>query len=141
MLTLPHIAKQSDGKPLASGETVVVINLEKKTGGLSNATVRGVAPAAFLLRPQVHIVEGRMFKAGAREVVTGSAIAKILSYKVGSMVTFGGNQWTIVGKFDADGSEFDSEMWATMINYKMLLIARRLFNGNVNSISPMRLMP
>ena len=112
MLTLPHIAKQSDGKPLASGETVVVINLEKKTGGLSNVTVRGVAPEAFLLRPQVHIVEGRMFKAGAREVITGSAIAKnFIGATVGSLVTFGGNQWTIVGKFDGNGSEFDSEMW------------------------------
>ena len=57
LLTLPHIAKQADGKPLASGETVVIINLQKKTGGLSNVTVRGVAPEAFLLRPQVHIVE------------------------------------------------------------------------------------
>ncbi|MGD0036066.1 MAG: ABC transporter permease [Bacteroidota bacterium] len=110
--TLPHIAKQADGKPLVSGETVVIINLQKKTGGLSNATVRGVAPEAFLLRPQVHIVEGRMFKAGAREVVTGSAIANnFIGTTVGSLVTFGGNQWTIVGKFDADGSEFDSEMW------------------------------
>jgi ABC-type antimicrobial peptide transport system permease subunit len=112
LLTLPHIAKQADGKPLASGETVVIINLQKKTGGLSNVTVRGVAPEAFLLRPQVHIVEGRMFKAGAREVVAGSAIAKNFSdTKIGSLVTFGGNQWTIVGKFDANGSGFDSEMW------------------------------
>jgi putative ABC transport system permease protein len=112
MLTLPHIAKQADGKPLASGETVVIINLLKKTGGLSNVTVRGVAPEAFLIRPQVHIVEGRMFKAGAREVVTGSAIAKnFIDTKIGSTVIFGGNQWTIVGKFDTGGSGFDSEMW------------------------------
>jgi putative ABC transport system permease protein len=112
MLTLPHIAKQADGKPLASGETVVIINLEKKTGGLSNVTVRGVAQEAFLLRPQVHIVEGRMFKAGAREVIAGSAIVKnFAETKIGSTVTFGGNQWIIVGKFDAGGSGFDSEMW------------------------------
>jgi ABC-type lipoprotein release transport system permease subunit len=112
MLTLPHIAKQTDGKPLVSGETVVIINLLKKTGGLSNVTVRGVAPEAFLLRPQVHIVEGRMFKAGAREVIAGSATAKnFAETTTGSTITFGGNQWTIVGKFDAGGSGFDSEMW------------------------------
>jgi ABC-type lipoprotein release transport system permease subunit len=112
MLTLPYIAKQADGKPLASGETVVIINLAKNTGGLSNVTVRGVAPEAFLLRPQVHVVEGRMFKAGAREVIVGSATAKnFAETNIGSTVTFGGNQWTIVGKFDAGGSGFDSEMW------------------------------
>ena len=112
MLTLPHIAKQSDGKPLASGETVVVTSLEKKSGELDNVTVRGVAPAAFLLRPQVHIVEGRMFNIGAREVIAGSGIAKnYAGAKIGSLITFGGNQWIVVGKFDAGGSGFDSEMW------------------------------
>ena len=64
MLTLPYIAKQADGKPLASGETVVIINLAKNTGGLSNVTVRGVAPEAFLLRPQVHVVEGLKLERG-----------------------------------------------------------------------------
>ena len=32
LLTLPHIAKSSEGKPLISGETVVIINLNKRSG-------------------------------------------------------------------------------------------------------------
>lgn len=112
VLTLPHIAKSGDGKPLASGETVVIINLNKKSGGLSNVTVRGVAQEAFILRPRVHIIEGRNFQPGAREVIVGSSIAKnFLAAAVGNTVTFGGDSWTIVGRFEAGGSGFDSEMW------------------------------
>jgi putative ABC transport system permease protein len=112
ILTLPHIAKTSDGRPLASGETVVVINLPKKTGGLSNVTVRGVAQTAFALRPQVHIVEGRNFQPGAREVIVGSSVAKnFIGASVGDTVEFGGDRWTIVGRFEAGHSGFDSEMW------------------------------
>ncbi|MGD0589468.1 MAG: ABC transporter permease [Bacteroidota bacterium] len=112
VLTLPHIAKSKDGKPLASGETVVIINLNKKSGGLSNVTVRGVAQEAFILRPQVHIIEGRNFQPGAREVIVGSSIAKnFFGAAVGNTVIFGGDSWTIVGRFEAGKSGFDSEMW------------------------------
>ncbi len=112
ILTLPHIARTQDGKPLLSGETVVVINLDKKTGGLSNVTVRGVAQTAFALRPHVHIIEGRNFQPGAREVIVGSSIAKnFVGASVGDTVEFGGDRWNIVGKFDAGHCGFDSEMW------------------------------
>jgi putative ABC transport system permease protein len=111
ILTLPHIAKDSAGKQLISGETVVAINLSKRTGGLSNVTVRGVAQAAFVIRPQVKIVEGRMFHAGAREVVVGASIVKnFLGADIGQQIVFGGDNWTVVGKFDAE-SGFNSELW------------------------------
>ena len=112
ILTLPHIAKTPDGKPIASGEPVVVINLNKVDGGVSNVTVRGVSSQAFTLRPQVQLKAGRMFRWGARELITGSAIEKhFAGSKIGDIVRFAGNDWTVVGLFDSDGSGFDSEMW------------------------------
>jgi putative ABC transport system permease protein len=112
ILTLPHIAKTAEGKPVASGEPVVVINLDKVGGGLSNVTVRGVSPQVFTLRPQVRLKEGRMFNWGARELITGSAIVKNFSgSRIGDIVRFAGDNWTVVGIFEADGSGFDSEMW------------------------------
>ena len=112
LLTLPHIARSSGGKLLVSGETVVIINLNKHTGGLSNVCVRGVASEAFVLRPQIKMVEGRIFNVGAREVIVGSSIAKnFIGSSIGNTVTFGGNTWIIVGRFDGGGSGFDSEMW------------------------------
>jgi len=112
VLTLPHIARLPDGRPLVSGETVVIINLHKRTGGLSNVTVRGVAQEAFTLRPRVKIIEGRTFNSGSREIVVGASIAKNFEEsEVGKTVKFGGDIWTVVGRFDAGGSGFDSEMW------------------------------
>ncbi len=111
--TLPHIAKNAEGKPIASGEVVVVINLTKVEGeGVSNVTVRGVSDQVFTLRPRVQLVEGRMFSFGKRELIVGSSIAKRFSgATIGDKVRFAGDDWTIVGQFDTDGSGFDSEMW------------------------------
>ena len=112
LFTLPHIAKTADGKPLATTDVVVIINLQKTSGGLSNLTVRGVSPQAFTIRPQVKIIEGRMFRPGAREVVVGDAVSRrFVGTHLGEQVTFGGDKWTIVGRFDAGGSAFDSEVW------------------------------
>lgn len=112
VLTLPQIAKTTDGKPIASAEPVVIINLPKIGGGLSNVTVRGVSPQAFLLRPQVTLMEGRMFNFGAREIIAGSSITRRFDgAKIGDRVKFAGDQWTVVGLFEGGGSGFDSELW------------------------------
>ncbi|MCL5027852.1 MAG: ABC transporter permease [Bacteroidetes bacterium] len=110
--TMPHIAKASDGTPIISFEPVVVINLNKIGGGLSNITVRGVSPTINQLRPQMKIIQGRMFNWGMREMIVGEAIAKTFTgAQVGSYVKFAGDNWKIVGVFSTDGSGFDSEIW------------------------------
>ena len=110
--TLPHIAVNKDGKQIMSKEPVVIINLEKLSGGVSNVTVRGVSDVIFDLRPQVKITEGRMFNFGLRELIVGSAVTtRFKGAKIGDMVKFAGDNWQIVGVFDSDGSGFDSEMW------------------------------
>ncbi len=110
--SLPYIAKTSDGTPIISTEPVVIINLEKSNGGVSNITVRGVSPTVNELRPQMKIIEGRMFKWGVRELIVGESIAKqFKGAQIGSLVKFAGDNWKVVGVFSTDGSGFDSEMW------------------------------
>src|SRR5204863_8134415 len=93
-------------------EAVVIINMEKLAGGMSNVTVRGVEPAAFELRPQVRLAAGRLFRWGAREIVVGASIAhRFAGAAIGSRIRFAGDAWTVVGVFDAGGSGFDSEIW------------------------------
>jgi putative ABC transport system permease protein len=114
MNTMSQIAKNSQGKTISSGETVVVINLVKKgtDGGLSNVTVRGVSDQVFTLRPRVKLTDGRMFVFGKRELIVGASIAKRFEgAQLGGKVRFAGEDWTIVGLFDTDGSGFDSELW------------------------------
>jgi ABC-type antimicrobial peptide transport system permease subunit len=110
--TLSNIAVNKNGKQIISKEPVVIINLEKISGGMSNVTVRGVSDVIFDLRPQVKIIEGRMFNFGLRELIVGSAVTdRFRGAKMGDIVKFAGDNWQIVGVFDSDGSGFDSEMW------------------------------
>lgn len=109
---LPGIAKTSDGRPIISFEPVVVINLVKNGGGLSNIAVRGVSDCISLLRPQVKIIDGRMFDFGKRELIVGASIRKRFEgAKIGDKVRFAKDEWTIVGEFSAESSGFESEMW------------------------------
>jgi putative ABC transport system permease protein len=110
--TLQGVAKKSDGKPILTSDAVVIINLNKRSGGMSNVTVRGVSESAFELRPSVKIIGGRNFKYGQRELVVGSSIAsRFFGGTIGEKVKLAGDEWTIVGMMDASGSAFDSEMW------------------------------
>jgi ABC-type antimicrobial peptide transport system permease subunit len=110
--TLPHIKTSADGSQIISNEPVVIINLARKGGGVSNVTVRGVSPSVQLLRPQVKIVEGRMFTFGLKELIAGRSInERFRGANIGESVNFAGDKWTVVGIFDTDGSGFDSEMW------------------------------
>ena len=110
---MPQVASLADGRPMSSREAVVIINLNKiGAPGISNVIVRGVEPAAFPLRPQVKIVQGRMFRWGAREVIVGAGIThRFAGAQIGEKMKFGGDLWTVVGIFAADGSGFESEAW------------------------------
>jgi ABC-type antimicrobial peptide transport system permease subunit len=116
MVNLPQVARFPDGRPMSSKEVVVIINLNKLgSAGISNVTVRGVEEAAFQLRPQVRIVEGRTFRWGAREVIAGAGIThRFAGAQIGEKVKFGGDFWTVVGIFDLEGSGFDSELWGDL---------------------------
>lgn len=110
---MPLVASFADGRPMSSKEAVVIINLNKiGAPGISNVIVRGVESAAFPLRPQVRIVQGRMFRWGAREVIAGAGIThRFTGAQIGEKMKFGGDLWTVVGIFEADGSGFESEVW------------------------------
>jgi len=112
--TQPEIAVGGNGLRLVSKEVVVLITLPKHdTGVATNVTTRGVGVAAFELRPQLRIIEGRAFRAGSAEVIVGSSIAQRFDgATVGALLRFGGRQWRVVGVFEAKGSAYDSEIWA-----------------------------
>ena len=113
---LPQVARDSDGRPLSSKEVVVIINLDKLGGnGISNVVVRGIEESGLAIRAQVRVVDGRMFRWGAREVIAGSGIThRFEGAQIGERIKFGGDKWTVVGIFDAGGSGFESEIWGDL---------------------------
>ncbi len=110
--SLPQLAR-GGGVPLVSKETVVLITLAKRDSEKpANVIIRGVGQAGVMLRPQLQIVEGRMFAPGSNEIIVGSSIAaRFRGMGLGDPVRFGGRDWRVVGVFDAGKSGFDSEIW------------------------------
>jgi ABC-type lipoprotein release transport system permease subunit len=111
--THPAIALGADGLPMLSKETVVLISLNKRGSDKpSNVIIRGIAPRGLVLRPQVKLTAGRMFRPGASEVIAGASIARrFAGAGIGETLRFGQREWTVVGLFDAGNSGFDSEIW------------------------------
>lgn len=101
-------------EPLASRETVVLINLKKRdTGKASNVVVRGLDETGRGMRRQVKVVEGRAFRPGSEEIMVGVASSRqFQGLGLGESVRFGGRDWRVVGLFDGGRSGFDSEIWA-----------------------------
>ena len=110
--SLPEVASRIE--PLASYETVVLINLDKRdTGRPSNLVIRGLNEAGRELRRQVRLVSGRAPRPGTDEVMAGLAASRqFVGLELGGSVRFAGRDWPVVGVFDGGGSGFDSELWA-----------------------------
>ncbi|GAB4327485.1 MAG: ABC transporter permease [Candidatus Zixiibacteriota bacterium] len=111
--TQPEVAVDADGSPIAVNEIVVLININKRDNNdPSNVSIRGTTSDPFKLRPNVKLVEGRMFTPGTSEVIAGSAVSR--NFKgcgLGEQVRFAMRDWKVVGVFDAGGAGFDSELW------------------------------
>ena len=108
----PGIRKDDDGQPLASAEMMFIAEIAKKGDKSgSNVTVRGVEPKAMKLRPQIKMVEGRMFETGKRELIVGNGVTQQFDgAKVNQTLRFRGSEWTVVGIFSS-GDANDSELW------------------------------
>jgi len=109
----PAVAR-AGGQPLASPELFVLVDLAKRsTGTDANVPMRGVRKEAFAVRPEIKIVEGKMFDWGTNEVIVGrSAQSQFSKTEVGTVLQFGQTRWKIVGVFEGKGGIAESEVWA-----------------------------
>jgi putative ABC transport system permease protein len=109
----PGVRAGADGKPIGSAEMMIIAELLRGDSAkdAANITVRGVEQDAFVLRPQLKIVEGRNFTTGLRELIAGRGVSR--QYKgaeMGSHVRMRGSDWTVVGIFES-GDANESELW------------------------------
>ena len=115
--TLPGIEHDAKGDPLASPELVVLVNIPKKSGKKTNLQVRGVLPLAMEARPELKIVEGRMFAPGTDEAIVSRSVSeRFENAQVGKPIVAGTERWTVVGVFDAGSTPYDSEIWVDVHN-------------------------
>jgi putative ABC transport system permease protein len=108
----PGIKHGSDGKPLASAETLMTVRLPLKRGGDSgNVSLRGVGEAALAVRPEIRLIEGRQFGSAVREVIVGRTLQRqFRGLELGRQVFLRGAEWTVVGVFESHGDQHEAEM-------------------------------
>lgn len=111
----PGIAKDDQGKPIASPELVVAANLPVKGGNpeedFGSAQLRGIGEEAWKLRTNAKIIAGRKFQPGLRELVVGKgAQRQFEGLEVDREVKLGSQTWKIVGVFESNDA-MESELW------------------------------
>jgi putative ABC transport system permease protein len=111
--SLPQVARDADGRPLASPELLTIIALPRISNNQpANVPLRGVGPKAFEVRDGITMAEGRRFAFGTREINVGRlAMGRFKGLTLDSDVKFGGATWKIVGVFTANDASFESEIW------------------------------
>ena len=128
----PQVARDAEGRPLASPEVVVASSATKRGSGRPGTlTIRGVGPEVWAVRPRVKILAGRPFRPGLRELIAGkNAVLEFTHSSVGSTIKINGQPWKVVGEF-THGGEHDSELWGD-VN----LISQAFHRGsNVQSVT------
>lgn len=107
-----RIARDAQGRALASPETVLVANLPRITDGSNmNVTLRGVSPRAFEVRGGIRVTEGRTFTPGLYELIVGTHVKDRYGLAPGKTLKLQRQTWTIVGVFESAGSGFENEIW------------------------------
>jgi len=112
----PGIARGADGKPQTSAELYLTVDgIKRSTRTKASLPLRGLGPQGPALRRGVVMTAGRMFSPGSNEIIVGKALGKEFEgFELGQTVTFNSTRWTVVGVFAADGSVFESEIWADL---------------------------
>ena len=110
----PGLARDSQGKAVLSNELVTVVNVPKiDTGTDANITLRGVGLELAEVRPELKVVDGRMFHPAVRELIAGAGAAKqFRGLTVGSVLHLRNADWTVTGMFTSNGDVHESELLA-----------------------------
>ncbi len=108
------IKRDADGAPVASAEGLRLVNLFRKE---DNAEVfvafRGVGPQVLAVRPEIQIIEGRMFNPAVNEIIVGKAAhAQFKNMNVGDRISTRGATWTVVGVYSTGGDSNESQIMA-----------------------------
>ena len=118
---------------LVSPELVKTVDTISR-GGEAGAQVlaRGISAPGVSLRKKFKIVEGREFTPGKLEVIVGRRLARdFAGLTLGTTLTGGTHEWSIVGIFENGGGTDESEVW-------MDLDSARTESGSAAPLSSLR---
>src|ERR1700733_14369017 len=129
------IRRDARNQPVASAELILVAPVARKRDNSDvYVTLRGVGPQYFVLRPELKLVSGRLFRPGNQELLVGaSASAQFAGLEIGSQIRLQDGDWTVVGTFAGGSGSRQSEVIA---DAQTVMSAYKL--DTFNSVSLMR---
>lgn len=114
IVNAPGIARDAQGRPVASAEALAQVQINPQGGGKPiNVPLRGVGSIESELRPEIHLVAGRMFRPGLHELIGGQNLKARYGLDVGSHLQFQNGDWVVVGVFASTrSSTLDAQLLA-----------------------------
>ncbi len=110
----PGVRHNAEGKPIAIAETLRMVTAYKKEDNAEvHLALRGVGPMIGAVRPELKIIEGRMFNPAVFEIIVGkSASRQFKGLNIGDRFPARGVNWTVVGIYSSGGDSHESELMA-----------------------------
>lgn len=110
----PGVARTPKGDAAATADMITTANFKRrKDASAAGLPIRGVEPQAFFVRPEIKLVDGRLFNPGLRELIVGRAAQKEFSgLDIGDHISLRNSQWTVVGVFESGGDVNESRVLA-----------------------------
>jgi putative ABC transport system permease protein len=101
-------------RPIVSAEVILVAPVARKRDQSDvNVTLRGVGEQYFVMRPELKLVSGRMFRAGTQELLVGAAAGgQFAGLTIGNSLRLQDGDWTVVGTFAGGNGSRESELLA-----------------------------
>ena len=94
----PGIKRDANGKPEVTATVFMFLNEVNRQNQRGTVSLFSVTPEWVTINPQVHIVEGRFFRAGLHELIVSDLIrARFRHFDVGDEVRIRGTPWKLVG--------------------------------------------
>jgi putative ABC transport system permease protein len=115
LLDLSGIRRDANGKLLASADVLGSLRLPRAGTTIPvSVSLRGIASDNVAgVRPDISIVEGRMFRAGLKQIIVGQAAqGRYAGLGVGTRIMTTDSEWEVVGVFTSGGSVHESELWS-----------------------------
>jgi putative ABC transport system permease protein len=128
IMDLPGIARAADGSAIADPGLALNVPILRKNGSRGSINLRGMGAKGVMLRPEFHLVAGRMFRPGSHELIVGiHAKERFRGAEVGDKVTLPDGAWPIVGSYST-GDLRDGELFGDTETV-MLSARRKAYNS------------
>jgi putative ABC transport system permease protein len=111
IVTKPGIKRDANGRPEATGTLFMFLNAVNRQNQRGTVSMFSVTSEWVPMNPQLHIVEGRFFRAGLHELIVSDLIrTRFRHFDVGDEVRVRGTPWRIVGAYHSTATALEDSV-------------------------------